>query len=99
MLDVGGTKLIAVAQADGMAHCSIRPEDILISIEPLRSSARNSFEGVITDIVDRSSVLYVTVSVPPNFTCMVTRQSFAELELRKGVRVWITFKASAIHVF
>jgi len=99
MLNVGGIKIAAVTQATGPVHFSLRPEDILISTHPLHSTARNSFEGVITDIVDRGAVLYVTVSVPPDFISLVTRQAFAELELRKGVRVWITFKASAVHVF
>lgn len=99
IVDVSGTKLVAVAQTTGPVHCSLRPEDILISTQPLRSTARNSFEGVIRDIVDRGPVLYVTVSVPPDFICLVTRQACAELELREGVRVWLTFKAAAIHVF
>jgi len=34
-----------------------------------------------------------------DFVCLITRRSFEELKLRKGVRVWVTFKASAIHVF
>jgi len=39
------------------------------------------------------------VNLPPDFVCIITRQAFDELQLRKGVEVWITFKASAIHVF
>jgi len=99
LIDIGGTKLIATTESKDDVRLSLRPEDILISPEPLRSTARNCFQGVVSDIADRGSVVYVTVSLPPDFICLITRQAFDELELRKGVRVWITFKASAIHVF
>jgi molybdopterin-binding protein len=39
------------------------------------------------------------VALPPDFVCIITRQAFDELQLGKGAEVWITFKASAIHVF
>jgi molybdopterin-binding protein len=98
-VDIGDVKLRVITELKGEVRLSLRPEDILISTEPVESSARNSFQGTITNIADRGSVVYVTVSLPPDFVCLVTRQSFEELQLRKGVRVWITFKASAIHVF
>jgi len=99
MVDIGGMQLMAITEARGPVHLSLRPEDIFISDAPLHSTARNSFEGTITEVVDRGAVMHVAVSVPPDFVCLVTRQAFEELELRKGVSVWITFKASAIHVF
>jgi molybdopterin-binding protein len=96
---VGETKLIANTDLRGKVHLSLRPEDILLSKEPLRSTARNLLQGVVTNVADRGAVIYVTVTVPPDFISLITRQSFEELELGKGVRVWITFKASAMHVF
>jgi molybdate transport system ATP-binding protein len=96
---IGGTELMGITDLRGAVHLSLRPEDILISNEALQSTARNSFEGTVTEVVDRGAVMHVTVSVPPDFVCLVTRQAFEELKLRKGVRVWITFKASAIHIF
>ena len=94
-----GTELVVVTDLRGKLHASIRPEDILISPEPLRSSARNSFGGTITNIVDRGSTRYITVNLPPDFVCLVTRRSFEEMELAKGKKVYITFKATAIHIF
>jgi len=99
LIDIGGVRLRAITESRGEVRLSLRPEDILLSKEPLQSTARNCFQGVVSDIADRGSVVYVTVSLPPDFICLITRQAFEELELRKGVRVWITFKASAIHVF
>jgi molybdopterin-binding protein len=99
VIDIGGRKLRATTEAKGEVRLSLRPEDILISKEPIQSTARNCFLGVVSDIVDRGSVSYITVNLPPDFVCVITRQAFDELKLRKGVEVWITFKASAIHVF
>jgi molybdopterin-binding protein len=99
VIDIGGAKLRAATEAEGEVRLSLRPEDILISKEPIQSTARNCFLGIISDIADRGSVIYVTVTLPPDFVCIITRQAFDELKLRKGVEVWITFKASAIHVF
>ncbi|MCS7178906.1 MAG: ATP-binding cassette domain-containing protein [Anaerolineae bacterium] len=91
----------------GPVHASIRPEDIVLSQEPLRSSMRNSFRGRVVSILDRGTLIYVTVRVPPDrtllkatdFTCAITRPSLEEMNLKEGMEVWIAFKASAVHVF
>jgi len=94
-----GTELAVVTDLRGSLHASIRPEDILISPEPLHSSARNSFCGLITYVANKGSTLYLTVNLPPDFICLVTRRSFEEMGLTEGKKVYITFKASAVHVF
>jgi molybdopterin-binding protein len=96
---VDGAEFIIATDADGIRHASIRPEDILISNEPIRSSARNCFPGTIKHIVDKGSTLYITVNIPPEISCLVTRRSYEEMELSEGKKVYLTFKASAIHLF
>lgn len=92
-------ELAVATDLRGRWHASIRPEDILISHEPLHSSARNSFAGTITNITDKGSILFLTVTLPPDFICLVTRRSFKEMGLAEGNKVYITFKASAVHIF
>lgn len=94
-----GVKIAVVTGLSGQAHGSIRPEEIVISSEPLHSSARNSFRGRIVSITDRGTLVYVTVRVPPDFTCVITRRSLEEMELREGLEVYVSFKASAVHIF
>jgi molybdopterin-binding protein len=96
---VDGTDFIIATDTEGTHHASIRPEDILISTEPIHSSARNCLVGTITRVLDKGSTLYVNVCVPPELSCLVTRHSFQELELSEGKRVYITFKATSIHLF
>lgn len=99
IITIEGMELEVVTELRGKLHASLRPEDILISKEPLRSSARNCFHGTITHIDDRGATLYLTVSTPLDFVCLVTRRSSEELGLKAGEEVYITFKASAVHVF
>ena len=94
-----GIELVVASELRGKWHASVRPEDILISHQPLHSSARNSFCGIINHVMDKGSTLYLTVNLPPDFTCLVTRRSFEEMGLAKNQKVYITFKASAIHIF
>lgn len=99
VFSTGETEFEVVSEARGKLHTSIRPEDILVSREPVVSSARNSLRGTVSAVSDRGSTVYLTVSTPLEFVCMVTRRSFDEMELEKGGVVYITFKASSVHVF
>jgi len=99
VFSVEGTKLAVVTTRQGRVHASIRPEDILISREPLHSNALNSLQGTITRIVDRGSVIYINVNIPPEFTCLILRRSLKEMSLREKERVFITFQASDVNVF
>jgi molybdate transport system ATP-binding protein len=106
-LDLDGLEIAVVTKLDGKVHGSIRPEDILLSREPLHSSARNAFRSRIVNIVDKGILVYVTVRVlldadpgrSPEFTCVITRTSAEEMKLREEMDVHIVFKASAVHVF
>jgi len=94
-----GTRLFVVTEHRGECHASLRPEDIIVSHAPFPSSARNSFSGTITSIIDKGSTLFLTVKVPPDFVCLVTRNSFDAMDLSVGNRIYITFKASAVNIF
>jgi len=99
LVSLDGVEIAAVTELEGPVHASIRPEEVVLSREPLLSSARNVFRGRIVGISDRGVIVYVTVHIPPDFVCMITRRSLEEMELREGMGVHIAFKASAVHVF
>jgi molybdopterin-binding protein len=92
-------EITVVTDLSGAVHASIRPEDIILSRQPLRSSARNGFRGRIVDIADRGTLIYVTVNAPPDFVCVITRRSLDEMALREDKEVHIAFKASAVHIY
>jgi len=99
VFSVEGTELAVITDLRGKMLASIRPEDILLSREPLSSSSLNSLQGTVTRIVDRGSVIYVTVSVPPNFTCLILRRSLQETGLEEGQTAFISFEAGDVNVF
>jgi len=99
VVDIDGVKLEVVTDIRGHAHASVRPEDLLISREALVSSARNSLKGRITHVDDRGATIYLTVGTPVEFICLVTHRSFEELGLSEGEEAFLTFKASAVHIF
>ncbi|MDY6875072.1 MAG: tungstate ABC transporter ATP-binding protein WtpC [Chloroflexota bacterium] len=99
VLSLDGVEIVVVTKLSGQAHASVRPEEIVISKAPLRSSARNSFRGRIVSVADRGALVYITVRVPPDFICMITRRSLEAMALREGLEVYIAFKTSAVHVF
>ena len=92
-------KLAVVTTRRGKLHVSIRPEDILISREPLDSNTSNNLEGTITRIADRGTIVYLTINVPPEFSCLILHRSLEEMGLEEKQRVFITFKVSDVNIF
>ncbi|MGC9398189.1 MAG: tungstate ABC transporter ATP-binding protein WtpC [Anaerolineae bacterium] len=98
-LALDGLEMAVVTERSGDVHASLRPEDIVLSPAPLHSSARNCFRGRIVGLADRGTLIYVTVDVPPDFTCVITRRSLEEMALHTGKEIYLAFKASAVHIF
>ncbi len=98
-IDVNGIKIVSTSCKSGDVFISIRPEDILVSTERIETSARNSYRGAITEIIDRGAITKIIVDVGISFAVVITKRSFEDMALREGMLVYITFKASAVHVF
>jgi tungstate transport system ATP-binding protein len=83
----------------GRATVLLRPEEILISRAPLLSSARNCLSGKVLDIQAAGPLVWVVCDCGgPSLTVRVTRPSIEALQLARGTPVYLTFKASAIHL-
>ena len=92
---------IHVAQEIGKmdkGYISINPEDIIVSIERLFSSARNAFPGRITKIIERNGTVHLEVEAKETFRVQITKLSFHEMGLTLGTEVFLIFKASSVHV-
>jgi tungstate transport system ATP-binding protein len=86
-------------RSHGSAAAVIRPEDILVSKEPISSSARNSFRGSIVAVIDLGLVASLSVDCGGIlFTVFVTRHSCEQMGLQAGVEVSLTFKATSVHL-
>lgn len=88
-----------ITEKKGKVNLSIRPEDILISYSQIDSTARNCFQGQVVDIQNKLSVVEVSVDIAIVLNIYITRHSLEDMEIEQGKDVYITFKASAVHVF
>lgn len=81
-------------------YIAIRPEDIVLSNELLDSSMRNTFKGTLQRIIDQGFSYEVHISADDIiFKSMVTKSSLFQLGIREGKEIFLSIKASAIHVF
>ncbi len=98
-VDLGNGVLIDIAaQRKGSTVVFVNPHDIILSKTIVESSARNVFEGKITEITDVDSLVKLKVDVGKTFTVQITKQSFNEMKLCLNNKVFIAFKASSVQV-
>lgn len=98
-VDVGeGIVVRAVFNREGRVSIYVRPEDIIVSKERVESSARNSLRGGIVSVEDFDSVVRLKVDAGRVFTVQITRRSLREMGLNVGQEVYLTFKASSVHL-
>lgn len=83
----------------GPGYAVIRAGEILLSLEPQHSSARNNFRGTVSEVATTGALAHVTVDVSgiPIVAALTTR-SADELSLAPGAEVWVSFKAMAVHL-
>lgn len=91
--------VFAVTEKEGEVHFSIRPDEITISREKVQTSARNTIQGKVNEIIDTGSLIKLLVDTGELFTVFITRESLTELNISIGTSIWLYFKASAVHVF
>ena len=98
---IGNTNDVYIAvntEMEGSARVSIKPEDIIISNEPLVCSARNNIEGVIVGMEELPTNYKVTINVGIPLAVSITKKSVIELGFKLGDTVYAVFKAMAVTV-
>ncbi|MBR6497717.1 MAG: TOBE domain-containing protein, partial [Methanomicrobium sp.] len=101
-IEINGLKLYAVSERRGDVNVGIRPEELIISKEKLASSARNSVCGEVIKITDNGIFSKIAVAEEKSgviFTAALTKQGIESMNVSTGDKVYLTFKATAVHVF
>ena len=96
-ITINGIKIVSTACNSGDSVVSIRPEDILVSRNKIESSARNSFSGKITGVIDKGAIIKIVADCGIPISAIITRRSFDDMGLRGGMSAYFTFKASDVH--
>lgn len=79
-------------------YITIRPENVALSLTNLQSSARNSFIGDINQIDYSGALARVGINCGFMLRILLTRRSAEELDLSRDKKVYVSFKATAVHV-
>jgi len=99
LIELGnGLEIEAAIEKSGKVTVYVRPEDVIVSKIPLESSARNVLKGRIIEVSDSGQVVRLKVDAGKVITSQITRRSFEEMKLNVGTEVFLTFKASSVHV-
>lgn len=74
----------------------IRGEDIILSNDPVETSAANNFHGSVAEVVSFSGGIDVTIDIGIELHALITRESCSKLDIREGKTLWVHFKATAV---
>lgn len=98
-VSIGPLTLRVVSDRDGPVTISVPPEEILVSNQPIASSARNQFTGPVVRISEHDADrITLTVDVGVDLAARVTRAALRELDVHVGSPVVLTVKALAVQV-
>ena len=97
VIDLDGTEVQVVTHLkDGPVEVFIRPEEIILSDNPISTSARNLLTSEVVEVNVEGAL--ARVFLERGITALITRRSAEEMEIRPGRRLFATFKATAPHV-
>jgi len=102
-----GVDWAVMAEHPGPCWAGIPARDILISREPVASSAMNVVQGAVTSVEERGPSVLVTVAAGPadgatqpvHLTAAVTRATLSGMGLAVGQDVRFVFKAASVRLF
>jgi molybdopterin-binding protein len=96
----GPLTLYTVGNAqDGPCYAVVRSEEVVLSLTPQSTSARNEFLGRVVEVGALGAFARVTLDVDGiPLVAAVTTRSVQEMELREGSMVYATFKAMGVHL-
>ena len=96
---VDAVKIHVDTPLEGQVKISIRPENIILSREAFVSSARNSYKGKVTAIINTGSKILVTVNIGIPINVFITAKSLEEMEIKEESEVYVVFKTMSVMVY
>jgi len=96
----GPLTLYTVGSAsEGSCYAVVRAEEVVLSLAPQSTSARNLFRGRVLEVAALGAFARVTLDVDGTpLVAAVTTRSVQEMGLTEGSEVYATFKAMGVHL-
>ncbi|WP_297498090.1 tungstate ABC transporter ATP-binding protein WtpC [Thermococcus sp.] len=99
-LRANGIEIELPTEAHGEVRVGLRPEDVIIFTEPMKTSVRNVLRARVEGIEELGPIVRLRLNASGlAISAFITRSSFIELGISTGKEVYVGFKASALHVF
>ncbi len=95
----GGVTLYCPALQGDFTVGVLPLSDVIISREPIRSSARNQLRGRISRMEPEGALLRVVVDCGLTVQALITPSAAAELGMETGREYVVAFKASAVRLY
>ncbi len=96
----GGMKLVTTAKCSGQCRAVVRPENIVLSPQAVRTSARNQIRGKVQAVERAGELFRVATDIGDHrMVCVITPQSKDALGVEPGREVYLSFKAGSVHLF
>jgi molybdopterin-binding protein len=95
----GQAVLLCPARQGDFRVAVLPMDEVILSREPLDSSARNRLRGRVTAIEPEAGLLRVTVDCGAPLRALITTSAAADIGVEMGTDVVVTFKASAVRLY
>ena len=96
---IDDVKIHVHTDLSGAVKLAIRPEDIILSLEPFTSSARNIFKGTVADLIENADGVRVVLDIGIPLMSMITKKSMESMNISKGCELYAVFKTMSINVY
>ena len=97
---IGDVVITHTTERQGRGFLVIPPESIVVSSEESKTSERNRYKGVVSSVEQGSVVFNVYLDIDGmEMVASLTHGAIDDLALEQGSKVYVSFKASAVHVF
>lgn len=94
----GGARFALPENVKSGRQLFIEPQQLVVSRKRLCSSMRNNFFGEVAAMNTFNGEIHLEIRSDVTFNAVITRQAMAELRLRPGASVWVSFKSSQVVV-
>ena len=99
-IEINGTQIQAISDLEpgSQVYACIRPDEIILSAQSEKTSARNAYTATITRIVTSNPLVNVHMDCGFPLVALITVKSTHEMGLQVGGTIYASFKATRVHV-
>jgi len=99
-VDIGNGTIYACGnhEVEDKVQAFVRPEAVVLALEPTSTSARNGFKGRVTHVVRQGPLAHVTLDCGFTLKALITTRSAEDMDISEGRQMYAFFKVTGIHV-